>query len=415
MKKMFMTLMSAATLLIASPILANTFIVGDDDKFVYIQADGTGTNKIEALNSAWVEAIRTAVGMYITGKTHINNDDMQEKITAYSRGKVKTYEIISENQQDGLWNIAIKAAVEKDMLVQSEKSIKKRGVSSSKVAALVTSAGQSKDARDTLENVRIYGSPDECLDYSFDIQNVNGKIYAFHLIKVNHKKYSDIVVKNIAQILDEFSEAKFESYPHSVEADRNSRIVSLSHNFSIPENFASLKGRNGGPISLEHGTTLLSAAYYDHNMHPYNDFDFYKRMPDKYRNDFNWKLGAISIVNNHKKCTTYMIQDRDLVKKIWKKIRGSEYALTFFTDVECGTENFHFDSDTLDVVFFASYSFYHPESGEGHKVFPLMQIQKNGMDQRSLTIFIAQEIDIAQDKISKITNVNGGYELTDKK
>lgn len=405
MKKMFMTLMSAATLLIASPILANTFIDGDDDKFVYIQADGTGTNKIEALNSAWVEAIRAAVGMYITGKTHINNDDVQEKITAYSRGKVKTYEIISENQQDGLWNIAIKAAVEKDMLVQAEKSTRKTHLSTAQLASFVTTSEKGQDARDTIDNFIIYSSPEECLDYSFDIQNIDGKVYAFHLIKVNHRKFNNIVSKNIGLLMDEIADAKIEIPQHPSYKDKHNSQVKQADSFSIPKQCSSIQRSQGDTILLSpvsNGRFEPYASFYCRN----------KDIPAQFQDDRSQRYKKISIASTHKKCTSYFISDEEISNKIWEKLIGKKYDLTFTTDIECNSKNIHFESDTLSVRFFSSAYFSSGLPSEGRIIYPLFQIKHGTSAMRSFYIFIAHEIAIQPDEIRKITNISGGYELS---
>lgn len=405
MKKMFMTLMSAATLLIASPILANTFIDGDDDKFVYIQADGTGTNKIEALNSAWVEAIRAAVGMYITGKTHINNDDVQEKITAYSRGKVKTYEIISENQQDGLWNIAIKAAVEKDMLVQAEKSTRKTHLSTAQLASFVTTSEKGQDARDTIDNFIIYSSPEECLDYSFDIQNIDGKVYAFHLIKVNHRKFNNIVSKNIGLLMDEIADAKIEIPQHPSYKDKHNSQVKQADSFSIPKQCSS--------IQRSQGDTILLSPVSNGRFEPYASFYCCnKDIPAQFQDDRSQRYKKISIASTHKKCTSYFISDEEISNKIWEKLIGKKYDLTFTTDIECNSKNIHFESDTLSVRFFSSAYFSSGLPSEGRIIYPLFQIKHGTSAMRSFYIFIAHEIAIQPDEIRKITNISGGYELS---
>lgn len=388
-----------------TPVWAGGVVVGDDDTFVYIQADGDGVTKMEALNHAWIEAVRMAVGMFMTGSTQISNDELQEKITAYSRGRVKTYEVLSETLKEGVWNIAIKAAIEKDVLLQSNKRSKKKAINSNRLANIVTSTRQSIDAKETVDNFVIYNSPEDCLDYSCDIQNVNGKIYALHLIRVNHKKFNDIVVKNISQLLDEFAEAKFD-VPQGYSPDTANFYAKKSNIKAIPENCSSLieRTRVNSTYFIGDGTTFLSDCYYySYDIAP---FDLQSCRPSKYKKQEWWNLRhrTIRVTPNLKKCKAYILHDQSLVEKIIKKISDTKYRISFFTDIECGAETLRFESHPLNVVFFA----------EGNLIYPIIMkyFELHHIESRHFNIFVAHELSIPQNKISQISNITGGYDLT---
>lgn len=387
------------------PVWSYSTVLGDDEKFIYIKADGVGSSKIEALNAAWIEAIRTGVGMFMTSSTQINNDIINEKITAYSRGRVKKYEILSEQSLEDLWKIEIKAAVEKDMLIRAEKSTRKTHLSTAQLASFVTTSAKGQDARDTIDNFIIYSSPEECLDYSFDIQNIDGKVYAFHLIKVNHRKFNNIVSKNIGLLMDEIADAKIEIPQHPSYKDKHNSQVKQADSFSIPKQCSSIQRSQGDTILLSpvsNGRFEPYASFYCRN----------KDIPAQFQDDRSQRYKKISIASTHKKCTSYFISDEEISNKIWEKLIGKKYDLTFTTDIECNSKNIHFESDTLSVRFFSSAYFSSGLPSEGRIIYPLFQIKHGTSAMRSFYIFIAHEIAIQPDEIRKITNISGGYELS---
>ena len=401
MKKALAMLVSAVALLTASPVWADSTIVGSDNKFVYIQADGKGRSKIDALNAAWIEAIHTGVGQFMTGSTQNMNKYLQEKIAAYSQGKVKRFEILSESQQDGLWTIAIKAALEKDMLIQSEKSTeksekntKKQRLNSDKLASLMTSVAQNQDASDIIDSFVLYESPEQYLDYSFDVQNINDQIYALHLIKVNLKKFTDDIVKNTSELFNALAEANYEA-PMSNDAEKS--LYERINSWAIPEDCSSRIERNRS----DEETKLISYGY----SRIFELLQFKPRfgLPYKYTNLSRVELCDKSIaVCDLKKYHVYIFKNKNLVNKIMKNIFNRRYKISFFTDIECGPENLRFKSSSEKVSFFAVYGDY----WWNNVICPV--INKSDM---YLVFLIAHKLDIPQNKISQITNINGRYEL----
>jgi hypothetical protein len=96
-------------------------------RFIYVDAVGGGLTKEEALNAAFSEAVRKAVGAYLVSNTTVksNNisDEVREQIILHSRGIIVSYiEIYSENK-NSLWTVAIKAEIERNMMEESVNSI----------------------------------------------------------------------------------------------------------------------------------------------------------------------------------------------------------------------------------------------------------------------------------------------------
>ena len=89
------------------------------DEYFIVETDGIGKNRVEAIEQAWLEAIRSSVGMMVNVTTEINQDEISEKIIAHSRGLVEKYEIMTADgsQVDsGVYKVKLKAWVRKDIL-----------------------------------------------------------------------------------------------------------------------------------------------------------------------------------------------------------------------------------------------------------------------------------------------------------
>lgn len=183
------------------------------DYRITVEAEGSGATKMEALKSAWQNAVREAVGMYMTSKTDVLNDDITEQIAAYSRGNVDSFQIISQIQQNGVWIVKISANVDKDIIhetmAQSSKSnIKIDGAS---LAAQVQSvANRNNDAIDVLLTSGLLDFS-KCLDYSATLEqhNIKGEqyIYIRHILKMdinNFKQHS----KEFEKIIGAIAESK---------------------------------------------------------------------------------------------------------------------------------------------------------------------------------------------------------------
>lgn len=49
-------------------------------KYVILDVEGEGANRSEAIEAAWVEGIRQAVGSFVDAKTELNDDQLTERI-----------------------------------------------------------------------------------------------------------------------------------------------------------------------------------------------------------------------------------------------------------------------------------------------------------------------------------------------
>lgn len=89
MTKDFRTIVLA--LIIASVFAMSS--ISAEEQYVTVDVEGIGADRSSAIENGWLEGIRQAVGSFIDSKTELNNDQLAERIIAYSRGIVEKYEI----------------------------------------------------------------------------------------------------------------------------------------------------------------------------------------------------------------------------------------------------------------------------------------------------------------------------------
>jgi len=90
--------------------------------YISVKSAGSGTTRAEAIERAWMEAVRLAVGVVISSKTEVSNDEISERIIAHSRGIVESYRIIDEKQESNRVNVTIEANVQRQLLVDATKT-----------------------------------------------------------------------------------------------------------------------------------------------------------------------------------------------------------------------------------------------------------------------------------------------------
>ena len=103
------------------PEKIQTGIISADKDYITVIAEGKNTDRKLALEAAYVDAVRLAVGAIISSKTELNNDELSEKIITHSRGVIEGFDILGENQEGRLTRIYIRAKVHREILQDETK------------------------------------------------------------------------------------------------------------------------------------------------------------------------------------------------------------------------------------------------------------------------------------------------------
>ncbi|NCC68643.1 MAG: hypothetical protein EOM14_10725 [Clostridia bacterium] len=102
-----------------APVSAKPAASGD---YLTVTATGAGTSRSDAVERAWMEAVRLAVGVVISSKTEVTNDEISERIIAHSRGIIESYRVIDETSDGKRVNVTIEASVHRQTLVDATKT-----------------------------------------------------------------------------------------------------------------------------------------------------------------------------------------------------------------------------------------------------------------------------------------------------
>ena len=99
-----------------------------DGKYVVVEVAGKGTDRKAAIEDAWLAAIQEAVGTFIDSKTELNDNQLTERIIAYSRGLVDKYEITAQDEStQGVYRVNMRVWVVSDRLRDGVASATAKG------------------------------------------------------------------------------------------------------------------------------------------------------------------------------------------------------------------------------------------------------------------------------------------------
>lgn len=111
-----------------------------------VMATGFGKTVDEALQNAKIAALEQVTGTFVTGRATLEGERHQSRIDQYNGGLIRTHQVISVSEEDGLFIMLIKADVDTD---------KVNTVISSKGAEVTeTVTDQLEKARDDFEKTR---------------------------------------------------------------------------------------------------------------------------------------------------------------------------------------------------------------------------------------------------------------------
>lgn len=134
--------------------------VSDDmsDQQLPVMASGVGISEDAALKDAFTNAIQSAVGTVVDAETLVQNDKvMMDQVLTYSNAFIKNFDkTSSEKRADGLYEVRIKAEVQRKQLIEKLKAanIAVRDIDTTSVyAQVVTQNKEEKDAKTLLAKV----------------------------------------------------------------------------------------------------------------------------------------------------------------------------------------------------------------------------------------------------------------------
>ena len=216
--------------------VASSAFAANDDEYVILDVEAEGKNRSEAIEAAWVEGIRQAVGSFVDAKTELNDDQLTERIIEYNRAIVDKYEITGVDDSkadDGIYKLKMRVWIVREILRDGANHAtggeavisltpsdfkKKREESShkeleAKNAAAVTQQAKAKSAAEILEAMLDRYKPEDFLTCYIPgkPEPVKDKQDFFTLnveINFNEKLYKEAFVPDLIQVLDQIASVK---------------------------------------------------------------------------------------------------------------------------------------------------------------------------------------------------------------
>ena len=94
------------------------------ENFIEVQATGRGKDRIEAMQNAFEEAIRSGTSTLIMAREELNNEALIDKVIQVSRANVRDAEIIAEKVVDGEVLLTVKFLIDKKPIDDALKNFR---------------------------------------------------------------------------------------------------------------------------------------------------------------------------------------------------------------------------------------------------------------------------------------------------
>lgn len=389
--------------------VVTTGAIGASDNRITVEAEGTGSTKMEALKSAWQNAVRQAVGMYMTSKTEMLNDNLTEELAAYSRGQVNSYKTLSESQNNGIWTIKIQANIDRDIMQETVKASKSQNIQidgGNLAAQIQSQQNKDQDAKDVIKLSDMLNFQ-EALDYQVSLQpykiNNETAIFARHILKFDLKKF-----QNWANTLEKFvAQRAIRKDEMHIEPNPAKKAFALinTNDYPLQPNPEMLKQdeshRNNGCYVVNASRNDPSYPYWVGNAFPKSmggriGFFLDKTKPVK---------NTIIFLKNQSAATRYFLSD-DAYKDI--QDIGGKYKLTFY--IEAGNGYDAISEPTQKEIIFG----FPPHNWRPEDIFIAPEFYVSALPDGGgigPVLFVFQKLDIPVYKLAQLKNITGRYTL----
>ena len=238
---------SAILIFICFIIIMTFSISSAQEKYIIIDVEGEGQNRNSAIESAWLNGIHQAAGSFIDAKTELNNDQLTERIIAYSRGMVEKYEVLAVDDtqaKQGIYQVKVRLWIVKELLRDgtnhavsnsAEISFSPDDIKNiieeldakeieSKNASKITSQSKSKTAAELLSAMLERYKPEDFLQCYIPgkPEPEKNKPDAFILrvqVNFNDKLYKENFIPDLIQVLDQICYEKKNSILSKYKTD----------------------------------------------------------------------------------------------------------------------------------------------------------------------------------------------------
>ena len=180
-----------------------------ENRAIVVDAVGSGATRQDALHDAMRKAIYNAVGMYVSTKSVLKNNDYRQQVVIASDAVVTNYDELDVTEHNGMWVMKIRAKILPNELLKYCPQLVTSKVSDIEIGNLFNKREALKNADDILDDI----FRDYCLHmFKFEKRNIrlapdddpNGENITFYVdysFSVN-KKYYTKIKKSVCALLD---------------------------------------------------------------------------------------------------------------------------------------------------------------------------------------------------------------------
>lgn len=380
-------------LFLAILLSINTLFAED----ITVEAEGIGVNKMEAMNNAWTEAVRKAVGENVKASDSVIDEELTEKIVTYSRGRLNAYKIIDQQKDNDIWKIKISANIEKEILNQTANSNNKNITNQVEIDEIKEKTGNDNiDKKDDSLDIPWDKLP-ECITYKAELlTDKAGKHYCCHFITINdnYKKIFYPVFENYlskyskksnkATISDNNNEKSNELYKEFIK-DNYKKVLDIPNlNFNWANKY--LLG-----ITFNSSIGIDTGGYFSR---PYDRED---------------KESNVWLFKNYKNYTKYVV-DEKYKEELLKILDSQKYEISFYCKAKIDGKEKVYDTHFMPIAFFCKDLKNKYKIGIDIIPWPIFKDSVDYLHETRVCCYI-NEINITLEELSKLEGMEFSYEI----
>jgi hypothetical protein len=296
---------------------------------IFVDAEGVGATKEEAINLALTESIRQAVGAYLVAETTLEttnlDTDIKELIISNSRGSIVSYIELFSKQKNDYWQVKIRAEIKNEILREA--------------------AGSVFQMFSKVSNKSLV---DDALKWQQEKENEQKQIDAQVYTKEQQKNNANALVDYFLEKFDMSNILTLVSTEESIDKNEGNLVVSVTAKFNT--DFYNDLFKNRFSTLLKQVSYKMESNHFDNSQIEVNRiYEFNDKNIDNtpyYEKSYktNGVEKRIFITEDFSKYTVYYL-DREIYSKILNYIKNN------ITDVDIiiETKIFSKDNQLLDA------------------------------------------------------------------
>jgi hypothetical protein len=204
----------------------------------------------------------------MVSKTTVVNEDIEEKILTYSRGRVNSYKELSAIKNGDIWLVRIEAEIEKEILIESINNYSTTQVPIDGLNLAATMATDSDN-----ETNKILMLKDFLDEFKFeDLFTItlkpsieDGKLFVYTTIEIDLTIYNNLILTRLNNILKQISIASESQYLKQDDTECNKLLLNTNFNFVGENKYFDMNCNTFKKIHVSPYDSAIKVYIYDNN------------------------------------------------------------------------------------------------------------------------------------------------------